>query len=340
MRILLAVDSIITLEMLMDEVRKRQWPRGTRARVVSVVEDGDVPQKVWREEGYTAGAVRLEMRRRGEQIAALAAGALQQNGIQSEVIIMRGDPGWLIAYEARKWSADLILIRAHNRISLRSWMLGSVARAVIRSATCSVEVIRDPEPIHADVPRERMRILLATDGSESSVAATQRVAAGAWPEHTEVKVVSVVNPLMYSMEEIGLSRSGKTERAHRAINAAMRILKSVGVTVSGEVVAGWTSRRIVGEAKAWGANLIVVGKRERRGIKRLSGSVSETVANRAHCSVNIIRGGDISTKGKSSPAGQSLSVKTVGAAYNREGDVGLGFSQSDVTAYRAWGLRR
>jgi nucleotide-binding universal stress UspA family protein len=171
-----------------------------------------------------------------------------------------------------------------------------------------------------------MRILLATDGSESSVAATQRVAEGAWPEHTEVKVVSVVNPLIYSMEEIGLSRSGKTERAHRAINAAMRILKSAGVTVSGEVVAGWTSRRIVGEAKAWGANLIVVGKRERRGIKRLlSGSVSEMVANRAHCSVNIIRGRYISTKGKSPPAGQSLSVKTAGAAYNREEHVGLGF---------------
>ncbi|HEV2913778.1 MAG TPA: SDR family oxidoreductase [Pyrinomonadaceae bacterium] len=145
-----------------------------------------------------------------------------------------------------------------------------------------------------------MRILLATGGSESSFAAIQRVAAGAWPEHTEVKVVSVVNPLAYSMEEIGLSRSGKTERAHRAINAALRILKSAGMTASGEVVAGWTSRRIVAEAKAWGADLIVKGSRERRGIKRfLSGSVSETVANRAHCSVNIVRGGSVSTKGKS-----------------------------------------
>jgi nucleotide-binding universal stress UspA family protein len=341
MRILLAVDSIITLEMLIEEMEKRQWPRGTRARVISVVEDGDVPQKAWREDGYTASAVRLEMRRRGEQIAALATGALQRNGIPSEVTIMRGDPGWLITYEARKWSADLILIHAHNRTNLRSWMLGSVAKSVIRSATCSVEVIRDPEPGYADVPRERMRILLATDGSESSVAATQQVAAGAWPKHTEVKVVSVVNPLVYSMEEIGLSRSGKTERAHRAINAAMRILKSAGLTVSGEVVAGWTSRRIVGEAKAWGANLIVVGKRELRGIERLlSGSVSEMVANRAHCSVNIIRGRAISTKGRSSLAGQSLSVKTVGAAYNREEDAGFGALNLTPAGYRAWGLRR
>jgi nucleotide-binding universal stress UspA family protein len=132
-----------------------------------------------------------------------------------------------------------------------------------------------------------MKILLATDGSESSVAATRRLAAAAWPEHTEVKVVSVVNPLAYSMEEIGLFRSGKTERAHQAINAALRILKSVGMTASGAVVAGWTSRRIVAEAKDWGADLIVTGAREQRGIRRfLSRSVSETVANRAHCPVN------------------------------------------------------
>ncbi len=325
MRILLAVDSITTMEVLVDEVGKRQWPRGTRARVVSVVEDGDIPQEVWREAGYTAGAVRLEMRRRGEQIAPLAAGALQELGIQTEVAIMRGDPGWLIPYEAREWSADLILIRAHNRVSLRHRMLGSVAESVVRSATCSVEVIRDPKPNFIQVSPDVTRILLATDGSESSVAATERVGAGVWPEHTEVKVVSVVNPLAYSMEELGLSRGGKTERAHRAINAAMRTLKGVGMAASGEVVAGWTSRRIVAAANAWGADLIVVGSRELRGIKRLlSGSVSETVANRAHCSVNIIRGHDTPAKGSLLPAGQNLSGKMLGAAYNREEDPGLG----------------
>jgi nucleotide-binding universal stress UspA family protein len=323
MRVLLAVDSIITLEMLIDEMGKRRWPHGTRARVISVVEDDEIPQEVWREAGYTASAVRQEMRRRGEQITALASKALQQIGIQAEVAIMRGDPGWLITHEARKWGADLILVRAHNRTNLKRWMLGSVAGSVIRTATCSVEVIRDPKPNYTDVSHERMRILLATDGSESSVAAAQSVAAGAWPVRTEVKVVSVVNPLVYSIEEIGLSRSGKTERAHEAINAAIRILKSAGVRASGEVVAGWTSQRVVEEAKAWEADLVVVGKRERRGIKRLlSGSVSETVANRAHCTVKIIRGGDISTKGKSLPAGQSLFMKTVRAAYNRE-DVGV-----------------
>jgi nucleotide-binding universal stress UspA family protein len=326
MRLLLAVDSVVTSEILVGEVTSRAWPRGTRARVLSVVEDDEVPAHVWREAGYGPDAVRQEMNRRGEQISALTVEPLRQAGIPAEVVIMRGDPSWLITYEARKWAADLILIRAHNRMDFRRWMLGSVAKSVIGSATCSVEIVRTiVNEVDKDVVNDPIKILLATDGSESSAAATYAVAAGAWPEETEVKVVSVVNPLMYSMEEIGLSQSGKTERAHEAINAAMRILKSAGVKVSGEVVAGWTSRRIVEGAKAWGADLIVVGSRERRGITRLlSGSVSETVANRAHCSVNIVRGRDISTQGNFLPAGKSPSVKRVGAAYKRGETVGLG----------------
>ena len=40
----------------------------------------------------------------------------------------------------------------------------------------------------------------------------------------------------------------------------------------------------VEEAEKWGADLIVVGTRERRGLRRfISGSVSETVARRAPC---------------------------------------------------------
>lgn len=108
MRLLLAADSVVTAEMLVGEVTSRAWTRGTRARVLSVVEDDEVPAEVWREAGYTAEAMRQEMRRRGEQISAVTVEPLRQAGIPAEVVIMRNDPGWLICYEARKWSADLI----------------------------------------------------------------------------------------------------------------------------------------------------------------------------------------------------------------------------------------
>src|SRR5919199_4219754 len=61
MRVLLAADSVLTAEMLMNSVASRPWPRGTRARVISVVEDDAVPEEVWREADYSVDAVRQEM---------------------------------------------------------------------------------------------------------------------------------------------------------------------------------------------------------------------------------------------------------------------------------------
>lgn len=130
MRLLLAVDSITTSEILLNEITARPWPKGTEARVLSIVKDGEVPLETWREHGYGIAAVRHEMRRRGEQITALALNRLRAVGIQAEVTVMRGNPDFLISFTAEKWSADLILIRAHNRTDFRSWMLGSVAKSL------------------------------------------------------------------------------------------------------------------------------------------------------------------------------------------------------------------
>jgi nucleotide-binding universal stress UspA family protein len=136
-----------------------------------------------------------------------------------------------------------------------------------------------------------MRILLATDGSGHSVSAARAVAGRPWPEGTEVKVMSMVNPLAYSLEELGLYRGGRTERAHGAIDEAARILTEVGLKVSAEVVAGRPAGHIIRASRDAGADLIVVGTEDRRGLRRLLyGSVSEDVAGGAHCSVSIVRG--------------------------------------------------
>jgi len=289
MKVLVAVDSINTLEIILDELFARSWPVGTEVQVLSVVDDGDVPMKAWREEGYGVSTVRREMERRGEQISAFAVERLRQIGIPARVVIMRGDPAYLISFAARKWPADLILIRAHNRTDFRTRLLGSVAKSVVESAPCSVEVVRN-----ADAPTDgEFRVLLATDGSAASMAASRAVADTSWPENTEVRVVSAVNPFIYSLEELGLTRGTGTAQAHRAIGNAVHALKRAPVRISAEVIAGRAARRIVERARQWGADLIVLGTNERRGLSRmLFGSTSAAVAKRAHCSVRVIRGND------------------------------------------------
>jgi len=290
MKVLVAVDSVTTLDVLLNEMAARSWPSGTEAQVLSVVADGDVPLKAWREGGSGVSTIRREMNRRGEQISVLAVERLREIGIPARVVIMRGDPAYLISFAARKWPADLILIRAHNRQDFRNRLLGSVAKSVVESAPCSVEVVREAD---ATSGKGEFRVLLATDGSAASLAASRAIAEMNWPENTEVRVVSAVNPIIYSLEELGLTRGTGTDHAHRAIGNAVYALRGAPVRVSAEVIAGRAARQIVERAKHWGADLIVLGTNERRGLSRLLlGSTSAAVANRAHCSVRVVRGNE------------------------------------------------
>ena len=319
MRLLLAVDSVTTLEILLSEITARSWPNGTEARVLSIVEDGEVPLETWREHAYGIAAVRHEMRRRGEQITALALNRLRAVGIQTEVTVTRGNPDFLISFTAEKWSADLIFIRAHNRTDFRNWMLGSVAKSVVDNAPCSVEIVRSTGDTNPFAINRPMRILLATDGSDVSLVASEAVAETTWPADSEMKVVSVVNPMIYSLEEIGFFRGKRTDWAHRAIGDSMNVLKGTPFKISGEVIAGRTARRIIDRAKNWHADLIVLGTHQRGGLKRLLwGGTSAAVANGAHCSVRLIHG-RVASQSESLPHRSSPFVQNGGSAYKPPG---------------------
>lgn len=282
MKLLIAADSAISTEVLVGAVGVRPWPDGTTAHVLSVVTDMDVPEEVWREEGYGKNAVRREMERRGEQINAAAIERLKKVGIQAEVVVTRGDARHLIPFFARKWSSDLIFVRAHVRKDLAHWMLGSVARAVVASAPCTVQIVRDAGNDRAHTLDSGRRVLLATDGSETSAEAARALANRPWPEESEFRIVSVEEPWVFKSSRV---------RCLEAVSSAEQVLANAGLKTTGAVLSGNPKEVILEEAQKWTADLIVVGSHGRRGFKRfLLGSVSEAVAMNAHCSVVVVRG--------------------------------------------------
>jgi nucleotide-binding universal stress UspA family protein len=158
--------------------------------------------------------------------------------------------------------------------------------------------VRAREKADAITDGRAFRVLLATDGSAASIAASEVVAEMSWPEDTEVRVVSVVNSMIYSLEELGLTGDTGTDHAHRAIGNAVQLLSSAPLKISAEVIAGGAARQIVARARDWEADLIILGTKERRGLSRLLfGSTSAAVANRAHCSVRVVRGQEVSQTG-------------------------------------------
>ena len=285
MKLLIAVDSGISTDVLVGAVGVRPWPDGTTAHVLSVVADADVPEELWREEGYGKHTVQREMERRGEQITALSVERLREIGIPPEVVVTRGDARFLIPFFARKWSSDLIFVRAHVRKDYAHWMLGSVARAVVASAPCTVQIVRDAGEDHAQTLDSGRRVLLATDGSKTSAQAARAVAARPWPEGSEFRVISVEEPWT-----IKSSRVRDENEAQDAVSSAEQVLASAGLKATGAVLSGNTKQAILQEAQKWAADLIVVGSHGRRGFRRfLLGSVSEAVAMNAHCSVVVVR---------------------------------------------------
>jgi len=166
-----------------------------------------------------------------------------------------------------------------------------------------VEIIR-PSPGSKPSSRE-MKILIATDGSECSANAVFSAANRPWPSQSEIRILSVVqlvtpeiplaaSPLcsLYPTSLLDQIWKKAGTRAEEAVADARKMLRAAGLTVCDckTTPVGEPREFILDEAQTWGADLIVLGSHGRHGLERLlMGSVSESVAIYAHCSVEVVR---------------------------------------------------
>jgi nucleotide-binding universal stress UspA family protein len=144
-----------------------------------------------------------------------------------------------------------------------------------------------------------MKILLATDGSRFSEAATKAVASRFIPKDTEVLVLEVVEPRMYSTPpqmspgyapEMAERMEAQRNEARGSVAMTSGHLRAAGFGVSTRIVEADPRTAILEVAEEWKADLIVLGSHGRTGIKKLLlGSVAESVARHARCSVMIER---------------------------------------------------
>jgi len=284
MKVLLAIDGSTASQTALDEVAARPWPAGTSVEVLNVVE----PAHLW-----TFSETAEVVVQRSKELVDRAVAQLGARGLETTGVSPSGDPKTTILDQAKTIGADFVVVGSQG---VSRFLLGSVAAAVVRYAPCSVEVVRG----HCSGAR---KILLATDGSASSLSAARAVASRPWPEGTEVRVLSVVEfwvstmqalfePPFVQSEQIETLRADAMKHAEEAVASAEAALSAAGlnVTESISVLLSGPKMVILEEAKEWGADLIVVGSHGRQGIDRfLMGSVSEAVATHAECSVEVIR---------------------------------------------------
>lgn len=143
------------------------------------------------------------------------------------------------------------------------------------------------------------KILLAIESSDFSVAAADAVRRQFQPEHAEVYVLHVTDPLIYlpfyegvahDFKRIEQMREDHIREAQSIVERLAQSLREAGFRVETAIEEGEPRTTIVDFATRVKADLIVVGSHGRRGLPRLLlGSVSEYVARHAPCSVEIVR---------------------------------------------------
>jgi nucleotide-binding universal stress UspA family protein len=145
-----------------------------------------------------------------------------------------------------------------------------------------------------------MKILIATDGSEFSLAAVDAACRLLNSERAEFKVVSVADDVAPFMVEPAFSaeiydqwkanlRAAAQANIAEAEKRIVEKLSGTDLKVTSEVLDGFPDKEILRAAKAWDADVIVVGSHGRGFWGRLLGSVSTGVLHHAPCAVLVVR---------------------------------------------------
>jgi len=295
MKLLIATDLSQTSHWVIDTLKARPWPPGTEACILHVVDLTPFP----------LGAELMDAAQNAAETSVKALrDDLGKSGLQTRTEIFPGAPRSAVTEYARNWGADFVIVGSHGGTGLTRFLLGSVAQSVVRHAPCSVEIVR-PRAGRNSAPSEGLKLLLATDGSQSSLKAVRSVAGRPWPPKTSIRLLSAVPPFMplsdaaisyvYSNQAVlaaqAIEEAGRS-RASEALERAAEAFRDAGVTgvETGEPIIGDPKAVILDEAAQWAADMIVTGSHGWHGLDRfMMGSVSESVALHAHCSVEVIR---------------------------------------------------
>ena len=229
--------------------------------------------------------------------------ALSKKGLDAQSELLLGYPAEKIIEYAESLCPDLIVLGAKGLRSTLGILLGGVAQQVVEYACCPVLIVRAPY-------QDLSRVLIVSDGSDSSLAAVRYF--GILPKLNDVKIeimhvlppppipMSVIEPMFtdYSMiqpwevtEEEAERRKKEEEEGEELLKKINDMVKIFGYDSSTILKRGDAASEIIDYVKTNNIKLIVTGSRGLGNFRSwLMGSVSRKLVHYSDCSVLVVRG--------------------------------------------------
>jgi nucleotide-binding universal stress UspA family protein len=287
---LIGYDGSASANVAIELAASLPWPDGSTLRVVTALDAASFETIYFPVGPQDVGQMLEKQKRIDEERSAHAARRLERDGLTVEHVVAAGRPSRVLASEAAKMRADLIVVGSRGQNALMTTMVGSVSSETIDLASVPVLVARSAG-IH--------RVLAADDGSDAAAQAINCLIR--WPllEALSVDVVSVVPhvghwgfmPAETAAPLDDPSRaSPECVRHFQIAERAARRLQACGHPADWIVTSGSAAKEIVHAAEDQHVDLIVMGTRGHTGLERfLTGSVSRRVVTHANCSVLVVQ---------------------------------------------------
>lgn len=221
-----------------------------------------------------------------------------------------GSPGQELLGAAQERAAELIVVGYRGTSSIvEQFLLGSVTRKVLYSATVPVLVVKGDEGAEDTATvAAPLRTLVAYDREHSADAMADMLKRFTWPAGAECRVLTVVRPMFLAdlpdwvkdqprdpdvaamAEEWSKEHQQNLAAARQELERFRAMLPSCCVRGEAIVAEGRAAELIIAIAREGDADLVVFGSRESGRLERLLvGSTSGQVLASAACSVLVVR---------------------------------------------------
>lgn len=232
----------------------------------------------------TKEKVSKRLRKEGEKILSEIKKIADEEDVHIKQTIGEGSPCETIVDAAQEGEYDLIVMGRRGLRRMERALIGSVTARVIGYSP------RDILVMPRDATIGWKNIILPTDGSKYSNAASEKAIDFAKSYGGELLIVSVVDVPPEFYAEAPQVVDDKTKKAKEFVADIKKKAEASGIKASTYVGEGKAHKVIIDFARDEKADIIVMGSHGKTGIKRLlMGSVTEGVIGHSSCPVLVVK---------------------------------------------------